>query len=267
MVRGTFRRISIIMIIAALAAFIAGFLLAWYQSTTSSKGPIIISNTVTVIVKPRLVHIEVSPMAFPVVGQSWKIFVYSTNQTSDNVYYTPQPNASITVDAKNGNQAKTYFLNVDENGQAEFQFISEYSDIAFKATYGGNESETIVISEHYVSSDIVDTLLLANGLVMSPLSGIGTVLSFRRKRVKRAFSLILTGVFLLFIFIMASSIYSKLFLGTIWGYPENIFGFISLAFLSYATIVGVVIFCIFTSLAFVIQQRSRVDNTKIKENK
>lgn len=232
---------------------------------TSSNRELTISTTGVITFTPvhRYVHIEVSPMAFPVVGQSWKIFVYSQNETSGYTYYTQQQNASVVIYTKNGNQLRTYFLDVDEHGQTEFQFISEYTDIAFKAYYAGNESETVVISEHYVSSAIVDTLLLANGLVTSPLAGMSTVLYFRRKRVTRAFSLILTGVFFLFIFIMATSIYSKLFLGTMWGYPENIFGFVSIAFLSYATIIGLVIFGVFASLAFAIQQRANFSESEI----
>jgi hypothetical protein len=245
-------------VLIPVSAF-AGYLLAMYKTEQSLRiraSGVIVSNTLTVTVTraPRYLHIEVSPMAFPVLGQSWKIFVYSQNESSDYVYYTPQSNASVFVTAKNGKQA-TYSLPVDANGQTEFQFLTEYTDVAFSATYGGNDSETIVISTHYVPSDTVDTLLLANGF-LSPTTGIVAGLSFRKKKAKVVFSLLITGVFILFIFITVFSIYSKLFLGTIWEYPENVVGSVSLTLLKYATIIGVILFAILSTLAFAVQQRN-----------
>jgi len=253
------RKIVVILltVLSIIVAFIAGALLAdftYKQQTKISNYGVIISNTVTVTVirAPRFINVEVSPMAFPVVGASWNIFVYAQNVSSDLAFYTPQPNATVVATVNVGNMTRTYSLPVDENGQTEFQYLADYTDVAFKAAYGGNESETVVISTHFAPSDTVDTLMLVSGL-MSPLTGIGSGLSFRSKKVKLVLSTLITAVFVVFIFIMIFSIYTKLFLGTIWGYPENI-GFVSLNLLKYAMIVCVVLFSILSALAFAFQK-------------
>jgi uncharacterized membrane protein YeaQ/YmgE (transglycosylase-associated protein family) len=259
--------IILLTILGAIGAFIAGSLVAeiqYRQQTQISNYGLIVSDsvTVTVIRAPRFIAVEVSPLAFPVVGESWKIFVYAQNVSSDLGFYTPQPNATVLVTVNDGNKIKTYNLPADEKGQTEFQYLADYTDVAFRASYAGNESETVVISTHFAPSDSVDTLMIVSGF-MSPLTGIGSGLSFRNKKVKMVLSTLITGVFVVFIFIMIFSTYAKLFLGTIWGYPENI-GLVSLDLLKYATIIGVVLFSILSVLAFAFQKRDSAQKSNFQ---
>ena len=221
------------------------------QSESSVKLSASGSVTVTVTRAPRYVHIEVSPMAFPVMGQSWTIFVYSQNSSLDIPVYRATPNATVTITAKNATQTKIYKVNVDEIGRAEFPFLVQYEDIAFQAEYGGNQSETISISKHYESAETVDNLIILGGLLspISGITGIGTSMTFRNKKIRTAITTLMACMFTVFFVVLSFSVYSKVYLTTIWGYPENINEFISLTLLKNISFFGFILFIIFCVIA------------------
>jgi hypothetical protein len=66
---------------------------------------------VTITRVQSFLHLDVSPLAFPVVGQFWKLFVYYQTNSSDGItYYSPLPNATVEVTIRVGNQTKVYSI-------------------------------------------------------------------------------------------------------------------------------------------------------------
>jgi len=204
------------------------------------------------------VHLDVSPRAFPVVGQSWKLMVYyRTNGSDTTSYYSPLPNATITVTVKVGDEMRVYNITTNPSGQAEFPFLVEYDDISFQAAFGGNESDIVALTqrtEHYVSVDLVGSMFTLSGV----MSGITTVFAIAfnfKKKIRPVFNLLIGLVFCLSMLQLVTSVYSILFLWTPWGYPENI-GFLNWTLMRYVSIVGVVIFVVVSILALWPKQRT-----------
>lgn len=202
-------------------------------------------------------HLVVSPLAFPIVGQFWEISVYSLDASSnDRVYYSLLPNATVLVTAKAGDQTNTYSMTSDELGHTKFQFLPEFSDIAFQATYGGNKSGNIAITQHFVPSETVD-FMFDLSVVMSGITLVAeTILFHFRKKVRVIFSLLIGIVFCLSLIQLVISTYVKLFLETAWGYPERIFGFLTWANLSYASLVGIILFAGLSLLSVLLSYRN-----------
>jgi phage shock protein PspC (stress-responsive transcriptional regulator) len=218
---------------------VTGFVLGFYLGRPEKgEGYWIWSNTITVTVYGEI-HIEVSPVEYPVAGQSWTIFVYSTNVTSEGVFLSPLPNSTVAVSVNDNGQSKVYHLLVDAKGQAEFQYLPSYTDVAFQAFEGDYQSEKIVISKHYVSSNVIETMLLVNGS-FSLATGVCTGLAKLRHKIKKTLTVLFIVVIALFAVISLLAFYSRLFLETPWGYPEIVIeNYVSLDTLKYATIFGV----------------------------
>jgi hypothetical protein len=188
-------------------------------------------------------------MAYPTPGQSWTINVYSVNVTSGKVSFTPSANSTVAVYVVDSGRIKTYNLLVDAQGSADFRYSPSESDIAFVAFSGNYSSEKIVFSAHYVPSDVIDTMLLSSSL-MSGATGITGGLAVRGKRSRWLLFGLLVLTLSLFSLVIIGSLYSRFFLETVWGYPENVFsGFVTLSLLRYLTISG---FLLFSALAFVV---------------
>jgi len=222
-------------VLGVVIGFAVGFFFGQPQTTTSYTTW---SNTIGWIVWGK-VHIEVSPVAYPVEGQSWTIFVYSTNSTKEGVFLTPLPNSMVEVSVNDNGQSKVYRLSVDSNGQTRFQYSPSFSDVAFQAFEGNEQSERIVVSKHYVSSDVIDTMLTVNGS-LSFVTALFAVTTNRSNKIRKALSLSFVAVILLFAVISFFSFYSRFFLETPWGYPEFLIGnYVSVSILEYATVLGV----------------------------
>jgi len=221
-----------------MLGIVSGFALGFFLGQPQKSGFQIWSHGVIVHVWGEI-HIEVSPVEYPVAGQSWTIFVYSTNVTSEGVFLTPSPNSKVAVSVNDNGQSKVYHLLADDKGQAEFQYLPSYTDVAFQAFEGDNQSEKIVISRHYVSSNVVETMLLVNGL-LTLATGLCVGLAKLRLKIKKTLSVLFIAVIALFAVISIFAFYSRLFLETPWGYPEIIIeNYVSLGILKYATILGV----------------------------
>jgi len=224
------------------------------------------SGTATVTQVQPYIHLDISPSAFPVVGQFWKISVFYQNQSSGRViYYSPLPNATVKVTVIVGNQTKVYSITSDELGQAEFQFLAEYSDISFQAFYRGNQSDIIALTqraEHYVSADHVNFMFTLSSFMFG-ITGIGTGISiYYRKRIRIIFCLLIGLVFCLSLFLLVISVYSKWFSLTPWGYPETIFSFLTWTILKYASVVGIILFAVLSLLVFLLRLRSPKQGAK-----
>jgi len=226
-------------------------------STFSTETTTLGDATIT-RVQPYL-HLDVSPLAFPVVGQFWKLLVYYQTNSSDGIaYYSPLPNATVEVTIRVGNQTKVYSITSDEVGHAEFQFLAEYSDISFQAVSGGNKSDIFALTqraEHYVSADFVDFMFELSA-VMSGISAVSVAILHFGKRIRVIFSLLIVVVFCLSMLQLVISVYSKLFLWTPWGYSESIFSFFTWATLKYASLSGIVLFAVLCLLALWLKLRS-----------
>lgn len=232
----------------------ADFGVSAFSTQTITSGAVTITR-----VQPYL-HLDISPSAFPVVGQFWKISVFYQNQSSDEVtYYSPLPNATVEVTVTVGNQTKIYSITTDEMGHAEFQFLAEYSDISFQAVSGGNKSDIIALTqrtEHYVSADVVDFTFTLSGL-MSTITGIAVAVSiYFRRRIRIIFNLLIGAVFCFSLFQLVISVYHKLFLLTPWGYPESIFSFFTWTLLRYASLLGIGLFALLSMLTFLLRLRN-----------
>jgi hypothetical protein len=228
------------------------------KAKISSSG-VIVSNSVTIIVtraQPYL-SLDVSPLAFPETGQNWEISVFSQNSSSNGItYYSPFPNAAILVTFKVGSQTEIYRIPTDQLGHAEFQFSSGISDIVFQAIYGGNKSESIVITQHYVQGDTVDFMVTLSVFMSSITICTEAILIALKNKVRMIFSLFIGFILCLSLIQLTISAYVKFFMETAWGYPERIFGFLSWTDLDYASIVGIILFAILSLLAFVLRYRN-----------
>ncbi len=194
--------------------------------------------------------IRVSPSGYPPFGETWTINVYIVDTTPALPKFQPALNSTVIVTVSSKGSEQTCDLPVDENGRASFQFLPEYRDIAFHATRPGlPPSEKIVLSEHFVSSEVVDSLLAYNIFVPAIGSPI-MALKIRRERIGKLAILTISFIIFSFCFVGLVSLYSKLFQYTIWGYPNNIAGgfitFDSLIYISYlATVLGFLFWIIY----------------------
>jgi hypothetical protein len=196
-------------------------------------------------------HIEVTPMGYPLPGKPWIINVYTVHISSGNVTLRPSSNSTILVNVRYDGFGQSYDLPVNTEGQATFDFLPEYSDVAFQAFSGDQSSEKLVLSTHYASSETVDSLISLNGLlsVFSIANGVLTLNNKKMKKVRRFTSV---AIICVFAFVCLFSLYSRLFQGTIWGYPENLIdGIVTLTLLKYATVFGVIALVVFPTLSFV----------------
>ena len=176
--------------------------------------------------KPYLT-IQVSPPGYPLIGDSWDIYVFERFPYTDSSpsAYKPASNATVTVfySTKHGAQ-ETYELTVDENGKVTFQFFQEIKDIAFQAfSQGFTQSNIVIISDEYVSPTEVDSFFTF-GIVTFVASLFGSSWAIWKDKIWRWQKIFLFIILLDFSIITVFSTYSKLFMSTIWGYPENIFG-------------------------------------------
>lgn len=189
---------------------------------------------------PRLV-IQVSPPGYPSPGKEWEVSVFEVSLVSDSEIHRPASNSNVTVVLRSSGMEQVFYLRVDDNAQATFLYRPEYSDIAFQAFQGDLSSQTVILSKHYVSSDVVDNLLRFNilALAVSVVSG-GFIL--RQRKIDRVAKGILLLDICLFAFVMVFSAFSKLFQGTAWGFPENIVGgVITITLLRYLWFIGLIV--------------------------
>ena len=190
------------------------------------------------------IYIEVSPMAYPISGQSWKIFVYSVNVSSGEPNLSQLANSSVAVYVKELGVDRTYNLTVDGEGKAEFPYLPDYTDVAFQAFSGNYSSGRVVVSTHYVSSQVVDTMLSASSLA-SLVIGIPAVWARVNRKMRTSLSVLFIIGIVLLLLVVVLAFYCKLFLGTVWGYPESLFGFVTLNLLNYLTMFGVILTVLF----------------------
>lgn len=216
------------------------------------------STGVIVHVLPFL-SLQISPPGYPLIGESWKINVYIANRTVDGKpLYEPAFNSTVVVTVLSKGWENKYELRTDSNGEASFQFLPEYDSIAFQAYYSGISSEKVILSTSYISVEIVDTLLIFNAF--SVIGSLASGLVYKLKKDdKLAIWINLTKfmsicVLCIFSFVTLTCMYSKIFLGTAWGYPENIIGsYITFFVLRYVFYTGVVLFLAYWIIKLIIR--------------
>jgi hypothetical protein len=196
-------------------------------------------------------YLEVSPLGYPVPGESWKIYVYETDATSGKITLQPAANSVVVVNVRIGNYGQIYNISANAEGQAFFQFLPQYSDVAFQAFKGELKSDIITITAHYISPETINYLSTTN-VLMSSLAAIGS-LAIRKKKVRQLFRYGIFSTLCLFAVVSILSLVSRFSQPlTTWGYPDSIFGqIITYTSLVYLTIVGVILFSIFTVWAFI----------------
>jgi uncharacterized membrane protein len=92
--------------------------------------------------------------------------------------------------------------------------------------------------------------MLAASAVMSGITvTIAGASIYFKKRMRAMVSLLLGTVLFLSFVQLVTSLISKWFLWTPWGYPETIFSFLTWTILRYASAVGLVLFVILSLLA------------------
>ena len=210
------------------------------------------SNVVRVYAGPNPhLELQVSPPGYPQAGRSWTINVYVVNETSGGPIYQPAVNSSVVVTVSVNGWPEKHELQTDMDGVASFQFLSEYTDIAFEAYDPPLEpSATLVLGTYYVPPEVVDTFLTFNAFSVLSAVGSGFLISNEdRKRSwvwtkVRKWLLVTTCLFVcLFAFVTLISVYSKLYQGTPWGYPENIMGgFVTFSLIKTVFYWGLVLF-------------------------
>jgi hypothetical protein len=213
-----------------------------YFVAQPKKGGVHVFSQGLIVVSGDPLHIEVVPNGYPVVGESWTIFVYNYSLSSGQWALKACPNASVLVTVKAGDCPQSYNLSVNDNGQTTFPYLSHYSDVAFQAFRGESDSDKKVISEHYVSSDIINRLSAGNFLVLtvSILS-----LAISRNKIGRKIKLLSFTIICLFAFVTITSLFSYTQV-TVWGYPEKIIGsLVTVSFLWNILIAGSVFLLIF----------------------
>lgn len=194
-------------------------------------------STRTVLVFPQrgtiwggpFLDIGVSPPGYPQVGDSWVITVYLVNLSSSTgkLVYILVNNATVVVTVNADGQRIIHELKTDAQGQTTFEYAQGYSDIAFQA-FNAELSPSIVfvLSERYVSSDIINQLLASNFLF--DIASMGSSIVFKLKKSGRAgrwkiAPTIFQGISIFcFSVVTLFSLSSKLFQGSAWGYPENV---------------------------------------------
>ena len=246
--------------VAVLLVFLSAYCVGYFLAQPKKGGCRIGSRGQIIFVLAPL-HIEVAPKGYPVMGESWTVFVYEVTISSGKTTFKPYSNSSVVATVKFENYAQTYNLSVNNEGQATFKYLPEYRDVAFQAFSGDFESEKVVISEHYVSSEIVNYLSGVNGLI-SITTAVAGGLSIRRKKIGKILTCMVVALFCLFSSITAISLYSKFFQETTWGYPEKIFGqIITFTVLEYATVVGMVLLPIVTVISVVFRSKETEKST------
>ena len=226
------------------------------------------SGSITITRVQPYIHLDISPSAFPVAGRFWQINVFYQNSSSDDItYYSPLPNAIVEVTIKERNQTKVYKITSDELGHSEFQFLTDITNISFQAISGGNRSDIVALTqraEHYVSADIVDSMLVTSALMSGVAVAIAGASVYFKKRMRTIVSLLLGTVLLLSFVQFATSLASKWFLLTPWGYPETIFSFLTWTILRYASAIGLLLFVILSLLALLPKLRRHELTVPIK---
>lgn len=225
--------------------FLSIFLIAYsigYFVAQPKKGVITIFSRGFVLPVGDPLHLEVVPNGYPIVGETWIIFVYNYSISSNKLSLKACPNASVLVTVKLEDASRTYNLSVNAEGKTTFNYLPEFRDVAFQAFRDESYSDKIVISEHYVSSDIINRLSAGNFLALA-VSILGLVIS--RNKIGRKIKLIFFAIICLFSFVTITSLFSYAQV-TVWGYPEKIIGsLVTVSFLWNILIADLVILLIF----------------------
>lgn len=214
-----------------------------------SRHNVIFSPVATVYIYPYLV-MQISPPGYPTVGESWILSVFKVDVTDsgDRAIFQPALNSTVVITLNSDGSVKTFELPVDEKGKASFQFFPEYSDIAFQAYSPGiPPSEKIILRQHYVSfNEIRELLTFSTVIFICSLLGSGWLI--HEGKVGKWQRWILILFIILFSVVTIISIYSRLFQGTTWGYPEKIIGdlitFTRLKLISFSGVISFVFFLI-----------------------
>lgn len=148
------------------------------------------------------------------------------NATSRVPTFQPALNSTVVVSLKSKEQVQRYELPVDDYGETSFQFLPDFADIAFQGYKSGYPpSNTVVLSDHFVSLAVVDSLLVYDlpSLITS------AVLAFAcGRRDGKLTILVIVFIMSLFFFVGVFSLYSRFFQYTVWGCPNDIIsGFIT----------------------------------------
>lgn len=257
--------IKLYFLIASLLAFSLGLTTGFLLTPHPEEDPRMTKVISLGAIRGVFLWLEVSPMGYPQVGQSWNIFVYEAEASSGARHLRPSlSNTIVSVQLKSGDRRQVYYLPVDEKGQTSFQYLPEYSDIAFQASRGELSSQKIIISKHYVSSEVVNNLSAFN-VFMSIASVVVGGLTFRYGKLGKLVKAICLLTLSLFAFVTLFSLYVKYFNETTWGYPESIVnGIVTLTLLKYASYIGVVLLVISSVARVMIELRS--PKREVKEN-
>lgn len=218
----------------------------------------------TGIILPVLT-VQVTPPGYPQIGEYWKINVYFINSTRDGEpVYKPASNATVFVNILVGRYERIFEKTADKNGETLFQCTSQYEAISFEAHYSGSSSAKVIISGSFLSSDVVNTLLMYN--LFSVIGSFASDMllkprkSAKLSKWKKLSRLMLICVFCLFSFVTFTCIYVKLFRGTAWGYSEDVVGsLITFTSLRYIFYVAIICFFVLWVMMLVIRGLERAE--------
>jgi hypothetical protein len=212
------------------------------------------SQTTITHVKSNLQMDVNPPQGFPAEGDYWHFIVSYQNQSSDgtiNLYRVP--NAIIEITILESSQKVIENITTDENGEAQFQFWSKYTDIYFQAVSGENVSDIHAVTQesgHWVQPDLVNSLTDTATILLGITSVYeGIMLTVFRKRIKTVFCFMM-GVILFYSLVqilISKYMESQL---TPWGYPSSVFGPLTWNVLQYTSYAFLALFVLLNVIAF-----------------
>ena len=226
-----------------------------------------ITMTGTIISPIPYLVVQVSPPGYPIPGTAWKISVYEVSEyLNEAPILKPAPNSTVQITLMENGKKIIHQITTDSNGETNFEFMPDYTAIAFSAfTKNITRCETVALSTQYNDSQGLDRSLLTN-LSLTVVTIAGFIISQREKAApftKRniIFERVIFGSALfLFAFVTVVSSISRIAQNTIWGYPENIlWGVITVTSLEYLSIIGIVLFMTILFYALIITFRKNTE--------
>lgn len=239
--------LALIIMLLFLAFLILDLVVTLQTEPTNSNSVMVSSSGVIGPSFPYLV-LQISPPGYPPVGDNWRINVFIVRNPGKQIL-EPALNATVTVTTVSSGEEVVYQLSVSEDGEADFVYRPECSDIAFQAHgFNGTASNIMVLTSHFVQSQDIENPLYFSGSAL--IAEIATILIEIKKtgrsvsKARRFVESSLIGFDLVLLtFVTAFAFYARMFLGTIWGYPENILdGFITVTLIKYAFTIGFLLF-------------------------
>ena len=254
------KKLTVVIIVVALFATIV---VGSYAVNITNRGNTFILPNFAIVQSWLL--LEVSPPGYPEVGQYWRVNVYELDHNASKYpsYHRAQGAVvNVTVQSRYsyGTYKDIYQLIANDEGEVTFQYLSKYESVAFVAYFPDIEeqSNTFVVSTRYVDSSILDTLLGFNVFfsIVGLIAGDLAIKLRKPTTLAKLADIFLLLVFGTFLFVAFMCTYSRLFEGTVWGYPERIAdSVITLSILKVVFYSGLILFIVSCVIKLILKSK------------